>query len=715
MTRRARSVLASVACACIGAGLLAAPTVVSTQATRPAQSQTAPLPPTRVIPPASEHAAGGVSFEDITAAAGLSGFRHVSGGADKRYIIEATGSGVGAWDFDNDGLVDIYLVNGSTIDAQRRGAPAPRAALYRNVGKGVFRDVTDAMGVGNLRWGQGVCVGDIDNDGFEDIYVANFGKNRLYRHTARGGFEDIADKAGVAVDSWSTGCAFGDFDGDGWLDLFVAGYVDLDLAHPPPSPLDSAAPTPTPTPSAASSAAAAASAAASAPSEAQAGGSTGAGAGMGASYTPGAAVCTYRGERVICGPRGLKGAPDHLFRNNHDGTFTDVSVQAGVADTDGRYGFGVAWFDFDDDGRLDLMVANDSGPNYVYRNLGNGKFADVSYQSGAALDGDGRSQAHMGLAIGDYDNDGRDDVHITNFADDFNVLYHNDGKGSFSDVSFPSGLASVTLPFLGWGTHFFDYDNDGWLDIFVANGHVYPTADRLDWNTSYAQRALLFRNLGGLAAAGASDASGAGGGGAAGAGVRFEEIGAAAGAALTTPRVARGSAVADLDNDGGLDIIINTLDGPPLVARNVSTTTATAAASAQRGVAAGSGAAAGTGAAAAAGAGAGADGAAGAAAGRGHWLTVSLRGDPKQNCPRDAIGSTVFVTAGGRRMRGEVASGRGQISQSDLRVHFGLGPATSVTKLEVHWANSPGGKTTEYAMTRIDAILTIDQASGSVK
>jgi hypothetical protein len=635
-----------------------------------------------MIPTASEHAARGVSYVDVTEASGLSAFRHVSGGSDKRYIIEATGSGVGAWDFDNDGLVDIYLVNGSTIDAQRRGTPAPRAALYRNLGNGAFRDVTEAMGVGNARWGQGICVGDIDNDGFEEIYLANFGKNRLYRRSPRGTFEDIADKAGVAVDSWSTGCAFGDFDGDGWLDLFVAGYVSLDLAHPPPSPFDSSA-SASPSPSSASSASSASrssttspsSPAARAPSAASAApGDTqqaGAGAGMGASYTPGAAVCTYRGERVICGPRGLKGAPDHLFRNNHDGTFTDVSLQAGVADTDGRYGFGVAWFDFDDDGRLDLMVANDSGPNYVYRNLGNGKFADVSYQSGAALDGDGRSQAHMGLAIGDYDNDGRDDIHITNFADDFNVLYHNDGKGSFSDVSFPSGLASVTLPFLGWGTHFLDYDNDGWLDLFVANGHVYPTADRLDWNTSYAQRALLFRNLDGK---------------------RFEEIGAAAGAALTTPRVARGSAVADFDNDGGLDIVINMLDGPPLLAHNAATRSAAAAAA--------------TSAAAPASA---------AAAARGHWLTLQLRGDPKQNCPRDAIGSTVFVTAGGRRMRGEVASGRGQISQSDLRVHFGLGAATSITKLEVHWANSAAGAAMTYTVPRVDAILTIDQASGSVK
>ncbi len=261
---------------------------------------------------------------------------------------------------------------------------------------------------------------------------------------------------------------------------------------------------------------------------------------MGAAYSAGATVCVYRGEPVMCGPRGLRGAGDHLFRNNRDGTFTDVSRQAGVADDKGLYGFGVAWVDFDDDRRLDLIVANDSGPNYVYRNRGDGRFDDVSYPSGAALDGNGREQAHMGIAVGDYDNDGRDDIHITNFADDFNVLYHNHDGATFTDVSFRMGVAAASIPFLGWGTDFLDYDNDGWLDLLVVNGHVYPQADQMPWNTSYAQRALLFRNL---------------------AGKKFEEIGAAAGPGLTTPRVSRGSAIGDLDNDGGLDVVINNLDG----------------------------------------------------------------------------------------------------------------------------------------------------------
>ena len=584
-------------------------------------------PPTRAVPAASPNAPAAVRFTDVTERAGLSGFRHVSGSDAKPYILEVTGSGVAIWDYDADGLADIYLVNGGTLDPSRATLPpAPPAALFRNNGDGTFRDVTAAAGVANERWGQGVCVGDVDNDGLEDFYVTNVGPNRLYRAEAGGRFTDTAPAAGVALGGWSTGCAFGDYDGDGWLDLYVAGYVALDLAALPPAPGRRTA----------SQAAVPATAAP------QAGG-------MGAAYSAGAGVCTYRGEPVMCGPRGLPGAPDHLFRNNRDGTFTETTREAGVADPKGRYGFGVAWFDFDDDGKLDLLVANDSGPNFVYRNRGDGRFEDVSYASGAALDGNGRDQAHMGVAIGDYDNDGRNDIHITNFADDFNVLYHNHDGATFTDVSFRMGLATSSIPFLGWGTDFLDYDNDGWLDLLVVNGHVYPVADRMPWNTSYAQRALLFRNLGGR---------------------RFEEVGAAAGPGLTTPRVSRGSAVGDLDNDGGIDVVINNLDGPPTLARNVGAGTA------------------------------------------GHWLQVRLIGDPASRCPRDAIGSAVFATAGGLRRRGEVASGRGQISQSDLRVHFGLGASTAVDRLDVRWA---GGPTRTYAIDRVDTMVTIDQKTGQVR
>jgi hypothetical protein len=578
------------------------------------------VPPTRQIPVASPNAAANVRFADVTAESGLAGFRHVSGSAEKNYIIEVTGSGVALWDFDGDGLLDIYLVNGSTLEP-RPGGP-PRAALFRNNGDRTFRDVTAAAGVANERWGQGVCVGDVDNDGAPDLYVTNFGPNRLFRNLGDGRFADEAVRSGVAVDSWSTGCAFGDYDGDGWLDLYVAGYVAFDVQSPPPSPARRQL------------------------SKGDA--SAQSAVGMGAAYSAGAPYCAYRALPVMCGPRGLRGAPDHLFHNNGDGTFTDTTRQAGVTDSKGLYGFGVAWVDLDDDGRLDLLVANDSGPNYVYRNLGAGKFENISYPFGAALDGNGREQAHMGVAIGDYDNDGRDDIHITNFADDFNVLYHNHDGTSVTDVSYSSGIAQVSIPFLGWGTDFLDYDNDGWLDLLVVNGHVYPAVDAMPWNTSYAQRALLFRNLEGK---------------------RFEEIGAAAGDGLTTPRVSRGSAVGDLDNDGGVDIVINNIDGAPTVAHNVG----------------------------------------GASAG--HWLTIRLIGDPDRKCPRDAIGSVVFVTAGGVRRRGEVASGRGQISQSDLRVHVGLGRQTTVSKLEVRWA---GGNTASYVIDRVDSLVTIDQKSGKV-
>ena len=578
------------------------------------------VPPTRQIPAASPNATANVRFADVTAESGLAGFRHVSGSAEKNYIIEVTGSGVALLDFDGDGLLDIYLVNGSTLEP-RPGGP-PRAALFRNNGDRTFRDVTAAAGVANERWGQGVCVGDVDNDGAPDLYVTNFGPNRLFRNLGDGRFVDEAVRSGVAVDSWSTGCAFGDYDGDGWLDLYVAGYVAFDIQNPPPSPARHQA------------------------SKADA--SAQAAVGMGAAYSAGAPYCTYRALPVMCGPRGLRGAPDHLFHNNGDGTFTDTTRQAGVTDSKGLYGFGVAWVDLDDDGRPDLLVANDSGPNYVYRNVGSGKFENISYPFGAALDGNGREQAHMGVAIGDYDNDGRDDIHITNFADDFNVLYHNHDGTSVTDVSYSSGIAQVSIPFLGWGTDFLDYDNDGWLDLLVVNGHVYPAVDRMPWNTSYAQRALLFRNLEGK---------------------RFEEVGAAAGEGLTTPRVSRGSAVGDLDNDGGVDIVINNIDGAPTVARNVG----------------------------------------GASAG--HWLTIRLIGDPERKCPRDAVGSVVFVTAGGVRQRGEVASGRGQISQSDLRVHVGLGRQTTVSKLDVRWA---GGNAASYVIDRVDSLITIDQRSGKV-
>jgi enediyne biosynthesis protein E4 len=571
--------------------------------------QVAP-PLTARKPNPSPDAAAGVQFRDVTAQAGLANFRTTFGGPAKDYILEATGAGCAVFDFDNDGWLDLYLVNGATLNP----LTGARSALFRNQKDGAFRDVTAQAGVANERFGQGVCAGDFDNDGWADLYVTNFGKNRLYRNNRNGTFTDMAEKAGVALGGWSTGCAFGDYDGDGKLDLFVAGYVKFDLNRPPPP-----------------ATARAGDAATERPREDQ----TGA---MGATFTPGARFCQYRGTRVFCGPRGLEAEADHLFRNNGGGAFTETTRQAGVEDRAGYYGFGVAWFDADDDGRLDLLVANDSTPNYFYHNLGGGRFEEIGYASGAALNENGREQAH----IGDYDGDGRNDIHITNFSDDTNVLYRNEGGLRFVETTNAAGLGELPIPFLGWGTNFFDYDHDGWLDLLVANGHIYPQLDPAGWGTTYKQRLLLFRNRN----------------------ARFREVGSSAGEALYQPRAARGSSVGDFDNDGDPDILLNNLDDPPTLLRNEGANQA------------------------------------------GHWLTLRLIGDPNQRCPRDAVGSVVFCTAGGRRMRGEVASGRGYNSQSDLRVHFGLGPATQIDSLEIRWAN---GRMTKHEISGVDRIVTLTQ------
>ena len=346
---------------------------------------------------------GPVVFQDIAAKAGLTTFHHQVGTAEKSYIIETLGSGVALLDYDNDGWLDIYLVNGSTADALAGKAAAPRAALFHNNHDGTFTDVAAKAGVTNERWGFGVAVADYDNDGWPDIYVTNFGKNRLYHNNHDGTFTDVAEKAGVTLGNWSTGATWGDYDGDGRLDLFVPGYIHWDVANPP-----------------------------------QAGEG-----GVASGY------CTFRGVNTMCGPHGLKGEPDHLFHNNGDGTFTDVSVAAGVADKPGYYGFSSVFADVNNDGRPDLLVADDSTPNYLYLNRGNGTFEDVSYASGYALNESGRETAAMGIAIGDYRNNGMLDIYNTTFSDDYNPLYRNDGDGNFTDVSYEMGIADATVPFLG--------------------------------------------------------------------------------------------------------------------------------------------------------------------------------------------------------------------------------------------------------------------------
>ncbi|MFI4942789.1 MAG: CRTAC1 family protein [Burkholderiales bacterium] len=586
----------------------------------------APRTPRTLVPPAASPTdAPGVTFSEVARAAGIAAFHRVSGSPAKEYLLEAKGGGVALFDADGDGSLDVYLVNGASFAFLRGQQEAPAAALFRNNRDGTFTDVTAGAGVANRGWGQGVCTGDYDNDGDDDLYVTNFGPNRLYRNDGRGHFADVAGAAGLSVGGWSTGCAFADYDGDGRLDLFVAGYISLDLERLPPSP-------------------------------SSAGTRPGAPAlpenktpGIQAPYRPGMTHCEYRTVPAMCGPKGLPGAPDHLFRNNGDGTFSETSQKAGVADAAGLYGIGVAFFDFDDDGRLDLFVANDSCSNYLYRNRGDGTFQDVSYASGAAFNEAGQEQAYMGVAVGDYDRDGRLDLHVTTFENDANILYHNDGGGLFSEATYPAGVGTASVPFVGWGTNFLDYDNDGWLDLFVANGHVYPWVDRFDWNTSYEERVLLFRNL---------------------RGGKFAEVGRGGGDGLAVARSLRGSATADLDDDGDVDVVANPIDGEPILLRNDGGNRA------------------------------------------GHWLSVRLVGDPARGCPRDATGSQVFLTASGGRQRDDVASGRSVMSQSDRRVHFGLGAATRVERLEVRWAN---GSTVAYDVPGIDRQIVIDQARGVIE
>ena len=445
---------------------------------------------------------GPVVFEDIAEKAGLYVFTHKMGTPQKSYIIETKGSGVCLLDYDNDGWLDIYLVNGSTVDALTGKSAAPHATLFHNNHDGTFTEVAAKAGVTNERWGFGCAVADYDNDGWPDLYVSNFGKNRLYHNNHDGTFTDVAEKAGVTLGNWSSGATWGDYDGDGKVDLFVAGYLHWDFNNLPSS-------------------------------------------GEGDQTN---AFCTFRGERVACGPRGLKGEPDHLFHNNGDGTFTDVSEKAGVADKPGYYGLGAVFVDVNNDGKIDLLVGDDSTPNYMYINKGDGTFEDVSYASGYALNEAGRETASMGIAVGDYQNNGKIDVFNTTFSDDYKPLYHNDGDGNMTDISYQMGIAEISVPFLSWGDAFMDYDNDGWKDLLMDNGHVYPEADKYAWGTSWKERPMLFHNL---------------------LGKKFEPVAAVEGTGLAAVIAGRGMAVGDLFNDGKIDAVINVMDGHPVLLRNV--------------------------------------------------------------------------------------------------------------------------------------------------
>jgi enediyne biosynthesis protein E4 len=430
-------------------------------------------------------------FEDVAEKAGLT-MTNVFGGADtKTYIIETTGPGVAVFDYDNDGWPDIFIVNGTTLQGAT-GANAPTNHLYRNNHDGTFTDVTVKAGLVATGWGQGVCVGDYDNDGWEDLYVTSYGRNRLY-HNHFGVFEEMAEKAGVAGSgkAWGTGCAFVDYNRDGNLDLVVANYVDFDQAT------------------------------AAKPGE--------------------RASCVWKGVPVMCGPRGLRGAKNILYQNRGDGTFTDVTVKAHIDQTAGHYGLGVATVDFDDDGWPDIYIACDSAPSILYHNNRDGTFTDVAVSAGVAFNEDGREQAGMGITVADFNGDGRLDLFKTNFSDDTPTLYRNDGGGVFSDVTFAAGLGLHTQ-YLGWGTMFFDFDNDGWPDLILANGHVYPEVEKFHLGGAYQEPRLLYHNNGNGT---------------------FTDVSASAGPGISAASSSRGLAVGDFWNDGRLSIVINNMNGKP--------------------------------------------------------------------------------------------------------------------------------------------------------
>ena len=440
----------------------------------------------------------GVQFVDVTRQAGID-FHLTCGGPEKRYIMESLCGGIAFLDYDNDGWMDILLVQGSTLENRRAEKDPLLFRLYHNNHDGTFTDVTEKTGLTRRGWGMGVAIGDYDNDGWEDIYITTLTGGALFHNNGNGTFTDVTASAGVDDHGeWGTSAAFGDYDGDGRLDLYVANYVDLDLNRLPEF-------------------------------------------GSGSN-------CQYRGIPVSCGPRGLSGARDRLYHNNGDGTFTDVTEKLGI-DANSFYGLGVIWGDYNNDGRPDVYIANDSSPSLLYLNKGDGTFQEAGLAAGVSLDNDGREQAGMGVDFGDYDNDGWLDLTKTNFSDDNNNLYHNNHDGTFDDRAGPAGIAPLTYPFLGFGTRFFDFDNDGWKDIIVANGHVNPQVDGFPFGITYAERALLFHNL----------QNG-----------RFEEIAQGAGPALKLRKVSRGLAVADFDNNGHPGVLISHLDDAPSLLRNES-------------------------------------------------------------------------------------------------------------------------------------------------
>ena len=511
----------------------------------------------------SPSSADPIKFTSVTKEAGIH-FKHYDGGRGQRYFIEPLGAGAAFLDYNNDEFQDIYLVNGADLppfieERSGRGEP-PRNALYRNNGDGTFTDVAIAAGVADTGYGMGCAVGDYDNDGFPDLYVTNFGANVFFRNNGDGTFTDVTTQTGTGDTRWGTSCAFVDYDNNGFLDLYVTNYVKYAIESDQ--------------------------------------------------------VCMDKGVRVYCDPRLYEGELDILYRNNGDGTFTDVTESAGFSGATGR-GLAIAWGDYDDDGDMDVYIVNDADQNFLYRNNGDGTFTDVSLTAGVGFGEDVDAENGMGADFGDYDNNGYLDLVVTNFQDQTNTLYHNEGGGLFSDVSYTSKIGTISLPYLAWGVSFCDYDNDGYQDLFIANGHLHENVQAFNPIGFYEQPNLLFRNN--------RDGT-------------FEEVGTDSGSGMHLEKVSRGFAYSDYDNDGDLDLFVTNLKGTPDLLEN-----------------------------------------------RGNqntWLTLKLTGTHSN---RDAIGAQVKVTTGNLTQIREVRSGSSYLSQSDMRLHFGVGKHRRVDRVEIRW------------------------------
>ena len=531
------------------------------------------------------------AFTEIGARAGFSAVTVYGGMKTNRYLLETTGTGAAAFDYDKDGWLDVFVVNGTTLEGFPKGQE-PTSHLYRNKKDGTFEDVTAQAGLALTGWGQGACAGDYDNDGNEDLFVTFFGTNRLFRNRGDGTFDDVTKRAGLDTvrSRWGAGCAFLDYDRNGRLDLFAANYIDLDLASAP---------------------------------------------------VPESGLCRYKGLPVACGPPGLPGGKNILYRNQGDGTFADVSVASGIARANGTYALGVSTLDFDGDGWVDLYVANDSNPSALYRNNRDGTFTDIGITAGCAYSQDGKPQAGMGVAVGDYNRDGRMDIFKTNFAGDTSTLYANNGNGLCEDRTFASGFGRNTR-WLGWAVAFLDLDLDGWQDLFLVNGHVYPEVDQVKTEAGYKQRKVVYRNRG--------DG-------------RFDDVTEQLGPPVTVPKAGRGAAYADFDNDGDVDILVTNVHDTPELYRLDQREARS-------------------------------------------WSALRLVGVQSN---RSAIGARVVLSAGGVTQVSEVRGGGSYYSQNDLRMHFGLGSAKAIDRVEVRW---PNGNIEVWTGVEPNRIVTLTEGTG---